>query len=296
MGYSGSNAMYRACHSRGQEWTWADAVENGRLVKGALVFILERDGKEPAKYQSDGLGNASHVGIVVLQSDNVYTVDASSNNYLKTGGTIHAYTKSRCPEVWTHVGWIEEIDYSADGVSSTVDKPSTVASTPPKVTDIYQPDDFEPMDEDSDGTAWNPADTELEDDVPTTPTVSNKPVTSTEFPYEVIVTTAQGALNLRKTPSTKGELRGKAEKGATLLVYAEESHEGITWGQTYTTGFDGTRLKCWFNMEFVTKKAAPPPVAPEPAPAPVEPAAPAGASLDDKINALDKLLDMVKDL
>jgi hypothetical protein len=294
MSYAGSNAMYRACHASGNLWEYKDALNNGKLVAGAQVFILDQDGGESAKYKADGLGNASHVGIAVLESSAVWTVDASAS-----AGYVRTRTKNDCPHVWTHVGYLPEIDFSSGAATSPpayVTPSVPTAYTPPRVTDIYQPDDFEPMDEDSDGTAWNPADTELEDDVPTTPTVSNKPVTSTEFPYEAIVTTAQGALNLRKTPSAKGEMRGKAEKGATLLVYAEESHEGITWGQTYTTGFDGTRLKCWFKMEFVTKKAVPPPVAPEPTPAPVEPAAPAGASLDDKINALGKLLDMVKDL
>jgi hypothetical protein len=194
MSYSGSNAMYRACHSSGNLWEYKDALNNGKLVAGAQVFILDQDGGEPAKYKTDGLGNASHVGIAVLQSSTVWTVDASAS-----AGYVRTRTKNDCPHVWTHVGYLPEIDFSSGAATSTVDKPSTiptvannatVASTPPKVTDIYQPDDFEPMDEDSDGEAWNPADTELEDDVPTTPTVSNKPVTSTEFPYEVIVTTA----------------------------------------------------------------------------------------------------------
>ena len=41
-----------------------ECVETFGLVPaGALLFILEQDGKEPAKYRGDGLGNASHIGI-----------------------------------------------------------------------------------------------------------------------------------------------------------------------------------------------------------------------------------------
>jgi hypothetical protein len=87
--YSGSNAMFRECNANRQLWTWADAAAKGKLVPGALAFILEHDGSEPDHYKDDGLGNASHVGVAVLHSNDVYTVDASSSYYQKTGGTIH---------------------------------------------------------------------------------------------------------------------------------------------------------------------------------------------------------------
>ena len=35
----------------------------GTVPKGAILFILEQDGKEPEKYKPDGLGNSSHRGI-----------------------------------------------------------------------------------------------------------------------------------------------------------------------------------------------------------------------------------------
>ena len=61
---AGSNAWYRECLSSG----WAGTPEEclkafGLIPKGALLFILEQDGKEPAKYRGDGIGNASHIGI-----------------------------------------------------------------------------------------------------------------------------------------------------------------------------------------------------------------------------------------
>ena len=57
----GSNAWYRAM-------TWTGTPEEckarfGSIPDGAFLFILEQDGKEPAKYRRDGIGNASHIGI-----------------------------------------------------------------------------------------------------------------------------------------------------------------------------------------------------------------------------------------
>ena len=57
---AGSNAWYRT-----MDWTGTPEeciAELGYIPQGAFLFILEFDGKEPAKYKPDGLGNASHVG------------------------------------------------------------------------------------------------------------------------------------------------------------------------------------------------------------------------------------------
>lgn len=57
----GSNAWYR-------KMTWVGTPEEckrkfGSIPKGALLFILSGNGGEPEKYKSDGIGNASHIGI-----------------------------------------------------------------------------------------------------------------------------------------------------------------------------------------------------------------------------------------
>lgn len=57
---AGSNAWFRAMD-------WAGSPEEcvrqfGSVPKGAFLFILKHDGKEPARY-TDGIGNASHIGI-----------------------------------------------------------------------------------------------------------------------------------------------------------------------------------------------------------------------------------------
>ena len=67
---AGSNAWYRQVMRNG----WVGSPEDckkefGEIPKGALLFILEQDGNEPAKYQGDGIGNASHIGIKTGRND-----------------------------------------------------------------------------------------------------------------------------------------------------------------------------------------------------------------------------------
>ena len=62
---AGSNAWYRKCVTEGWVGTPEEAVKLfGKTPVGAFLFIHANDGKEPAKYHGDGLGNASHIGIV----------------------------------------------------------------------------------------------------------------------------------------------------------------------------------------------------------------------------------------
>ena len=61
---AGSNAWFRFVAANG----WTGSPEEcrqkfGYIPAGALLFILNQDGKEPEKYQGDGIGNASHIGI-----------------------------------------------------------------------------------------------------------------------------------------------------------------------------------------------------------------------------------------
>lgn len=58
---TGSNAWYRTM-------TWTGTPEEciksfGEIPRGAFLFILKQDGKEPGKYRADGIGNASHIGL-----------------------------------------------------------------------------------------------------------------------------------------------------------------------------------------------------------------------------------------
>ena len=64
---AGSNAWYREVYHNGAVMTPEECVKQlGKVPKGAFLFILEHDGGEPAKYKPDGLGNASHIGIVTM--------------------------------------------------------------------------------------------------------------------------------------------------------------------------------------------------------------------------------------
>lgn len=61
---AGSNAWYRFALQHG----WVGSPEEcqkqfGKIPKGAFLFILLQDGREPQKYQGDGIGNANHIGI-----------------------------------------------------------------------------------------------------------------------------------------------------------------------------------------------------------------------------------------
>ena len=61
---AGSNAWFREVYKNGAIMTPEECVSQlGTVPKGAFLFILEQDGKEPEKYKPDGLGNASHIGL-----------------------------------------------------------------------------------------------------------------------------------------------------------------------------------------------------------------------------------------
>lgn len=62
---AGSNAWYREVMNHGWVGSPEECVKMfGSVPVGAFLFILEHDGKEPDKYKPDGIGNASHIGIV----------------------------------------------------------------------------------------------------------------------------------------------------------------------------------------------------------------------------------------
>ena len=102
---AGSNAWFRA-----MDWTGTpeECVRLfGSVPAGALLFILARDGKEPAKYRQDGIGNASHMGIKTGRGD----------------GAIHASASRGCVAAsvfrdrtvpnggWNRVGLMKDFDY-----------------------------------------------------------------------------------------------------------------------------------------------------------------------------------------
>lgn len=66
----GSNSWYREVYKNGLICSPEDCVKMlGTVPAGAFLFIVSNDGGEPEKFQGDGLGNASHIGIVTGQGE-----------------------------------------------------------------------------------------------------------------------------------------------------------------------------------------------------------------------------------
>lgn len=74
----GSNAWYREVMNNGWVGSPEDCLkEFGQIPKGALLFILKHDGKEPDKYKKDGIGNASHIGFKTGRNDGAINSSSS---------------------------------------------------------------------------------------------------------------------------------------------------------------------------------------------------------------------------
>jgi hypothetical protein len=190
--YAGSNDMFRhAC-------TWLGKLEQakreGKLIPGAIVFMHETDGNEPAKYKGDGLGNASHVGVYVGDKT-IYSVDASAS-----AGKVRARDKRNAEGyVWTHVGWFREVDYMVKP-PQTPDEPDEIEQDAGQTDDI---DVSEPP---------TPS--------PQTPRSSPPPRSNRPLPARGRVYGSQ-RLNLRKSPRPDGERIGGMEPGTELEIQDE---------------------------------------------------------------------------
>jgi hypothetical protein len=109
---AGSNDAYRnACSWLG---TYAEAKAQGRIIPGAVGFILEHNGKEGDKYRADGIGNASHICVIVLSGD-IHSIDASSS-----AGRVRTRTKRDAESIWTHIGWLKGFDYNMTTVMDEI--------------------------------------------------------------------------------------------------------------------------------------------------------------------------------
>ena len=101
---AGSNAWYR-------EMDWTGTPEEctalfGAVPKGAFLFILEHNGKEPDKYKPDGLGNASHIGICTGTG-----LGAIHSSYTRGGVYESVFTGRTINGGWNRVGLWRELDY-----------------------------------------------------------------------------------------------------------------------------------------------------------------------------------------
>ncbi len=110
----GSNSWFREVYHNGEILTPEQCVSKyGTVPKGAFLFILEHDGGEPEKFKPDGLGNASHIGLVTGQGEGAIHSSASKgcvceskfrNKTIPNGG-------------WNRVGLWDQVSYSGVGPS-----------------------------------------------------------------------------------------------------------------------------------------------------------------------------------
>lgn len=79
--YNGTNTLYRAVG--GNRMSLQSAMAYGKVLPGALLFCVSRDGGEPERYRSDGLGNAEFAEICVDPKRAVY-VSGSKKKLIET--------------------------------------------------------------------------------------------------------------------------------------------------------------------------------------------------------------------
>lgn len=104
---AGSNAWYRLVMREG----WVGTPEEckamfGFIPVGAFLFILKQDGREPAKYIGDGIGNASHIGIYTGKGEGAINSSSSRGCVCESrfrGKSINGG--------WNRVGLWNKIDY-----------------------------------------------------------------------------------------------------------------------------------------------------------------------------------------
>lgn len=127
---AGSNAWYRLCHQEGEVLTPAECVKKyGTTPPGAFLFIHANDGGEPEKYKGDGLGNASHIGIVTGTGEGAIHSSASRGCVCES-----KYRNKAINGGWNKVGLLpEKIIYA--GVAPSPD-PSPDPAPDPKPTPV----------------------------------------------------------------------------------------------------------------------------------------------------------------
>lgn len=125
----GSNAWYRECMEKGWVGTPEECKQKFGLIPfGAFLFILSNNGKEPKRYQSDGIGNASHIGLFtgmtgakmceIARQNGV----ADADKYDHGNGAIHSSASRGCVCTskfsgkainggWNRIGLWNKIDY-----------------------------------------------------------------------------------------------------------------------------------------------------------------------------------------
>lgn len=136
----GSNAWYREVYHNGEVMTPEECVSKyGTVPIGAFLFILEFDGGEEKRGYHDGLGNASHIGLVTGQGEGAIHSSSSrgcvceskfKNKTIPNGG-------------WNRVGLWDQVEYGGVPTPGPSPEPQPTPPSPeptpkPEPTPTYQ--------------------------------------------------------------------------------------------------------------------------------------------------------------
>ena len=104
---AGSNTWFR-------RMTWTGSPEEcmrqfGKIPVGAFLFIVSNDGREPAKYRGDGIGNASHIGIYTGQGKGAIHSSASRGCVVES-----RFTGKSINGGWNRVGLWKNVMYDVE--------------------------------------------------------------------------------------------------------------------------------------------------------------------------------------
>ena len=120
MDLAGSNAWFREVNKNGVILTPEECVRQlGCVPKGAFLFILEHDGKEPEKYKPDGLGNASHIGLCTIPRG-----EGAINSSASRGCVAESKFKQKTINGgWNRVGLWNQVSYDYGGGGTPAPEP-----------------------------------------------------------------------------------------------------------------------------------------------------------------------------
>ncbi len=119
---SGSNAWYREVMKNGWVGTPEECVRmQGKVPKGAFIFILkEVSDSTPAKYRDDGIGDATHIGIVTDKDKGAIHSSKSKGEVCQS--EFHGKTIKNGG--WNRVGLWDKVDYGLEPIADDSHIPS----------------------------------------------------------------------------------------------------------------------------------------------------------------------------
>jgi hypothetical protein len=125
MDLGGSNSWYREIMKHGWVGTPEECMAKyGQIPKGALVFIWEPvSASTPEKFRHDGVGDLTHMGIVIHRHDG-----AIHSSHSRGGVCYSKFKNKSINGGWNRIGLYDKFDYSFPVTPSGDDE-----DTPPEV-------------------------------------------------------------------------------------------------------------------------------------------------------------------